>query len=294
VPDYKTILITGGTDGIGRGLGLNCLRRGDRVAIVGRNAEKGGAFLEVAEALGAGDRASFIEADLSLVRENERVIDHVKGTFAAIDALVLGARHYRPRRIETEEGFEESFALLYLSRFVLSHGLLDPLEAADHPVVVNVAGPRTDLLFAKLGVAAPESNGSLLPWDDLQHEREYDGRAAMMQSGPQNDLLGVGFVERHPTVKTRYVLVHPGLTLTSFSGYDEEALAELETVRPFGKSVAEAVTPIVRIIDLPPAEPLSAFLEGEQVSIDHHTFAAGDAQRLRAATDELLARRFIL
>ncbi|WP_081438565.1 hypothetical protein [Pseudofrankia asymbiotica] len=73
--------------------------------------------------------------------------------------LVLGARHYRSVRRETAEGLEENFALFYLSRFVLSHGLVDLLEKGANPVIVNIAGPGADL--------------SVVRWDDLELRRAY-------------------------------------------------------------------------------------------------------------------------
>ena len=61
----RTYVITGGTDGMGKGLGLHFLRRGDQVIAVASSATKGGAFLREAAAIGAGERAVFLRADLS-------------------------------------------------------------------------------------------------------------------------------------------------------------------------------------------------------------------------------------
>ena len=118
------------------------LGRGDEVAIVGRNAEKGAAFLDAAERLGAAGRAHFVLADLSLVAETKRrAIDEIGTLFPKVDALVLCARHYRTTRSVTGEGFESTFALFYLSRFVMSYGMADLLDAADEPMILNVCGP---------------------------------------------------------------------------------------------------------------------------------------------------------
>ncbi|MEV7908333.1 SDR family NAD(P)-dependent oxidoreductase, partial [Streptomyces anulatus] len=165
----KTVVISGGTDGIGREIARTRLSRGDNVVVIGRNAEKGKALTEAAGESGAGARVFFVAADLSLVRENRRVVEEIAERFPVVDALVLCARHYRARRRETAEGFEDNFALFYLSRFLLGHGLAGSLERAERPVIMNVAGPGADL--------------SMVHWDDLQLRRGYDGGTALTQGG---------------------------------------------------------------------------------------------------------------
>ncbi|MEV0402029.1 SDR family NAD(P)-dependent oxidoreductase [Actinoallomurus sp. NPDC050550] len=64
----RTIVISGGTDGMGYALARTYLSRGDTVVILGRDPGKGEAFR--AAVGGAGERAVFLQADLSLVAEN--------------------------------------------------------------------------------------------------------------------------------------------------------------------------------------------------------------------------------
>ncbi|WP_329520598.1 SDR family NAD(P)-dependent oxidoreductase [Spirillospora sp. NBC_01491] len=272
----RTLVISGGTDGIGRALALASVRRGDTVAVIGRSEDRGRAFLRAAA--GASGRAHFVRADLSLLSENERVVEEVTARFPVVDALVLCARHYRSARAVTAEGFEANYALFYLSRFLLGHGLVGPLEKAGAPVVVNVAGPGAGL--------------SALRWDDLGLERGYHGAVALAQGGPLNDLLGVAFAAEHGTGPIRYVLVHPGTTATGFSGeYDAETAALIARMRRSGKPVAEAVAPIAAVIDAPPREPLSAFVEGVRIPVDGASFDRAAAARLQDLTRRQLRLR---
>src|SRR5690348_4049384 len=103
----RTMVITGGTDGIGKGLALHYLRQGDRVIAVGSTQAKGDRFLAEAARLGAADRAVFHRTDLTLMRNCRELVDFVEASYA-LDALVLGARHDKPfgKRIETKEGLE--------------------------------------------------------------------------------------------------------------------------------------------------------------------------------------------
>jgi NAD(P)-dependent dehydrogenase (short-subunit alcohol dehydrogenase family) len=141
-----TFVISGGTDGIGKAIALNRLRLGHEVLVIGRDATKGEAFLESAVDLGADGRAHFVLADLSLVGQARQAIDEIGNRVAKVDGLVLCARHYRTTRAVTSEGLEHTFALYYLSRFLLSFRMVGLLDTADAPVILNVSGPGGEAL----------------------------------------------------------------------------------------------------------------------------------------------------
>lgn len=273
----NTYAVSGGTDGIGRAFALDRLAHGDEVAVIGRDVAKGRAFLSDAAALGADGRAHFVPADLSLVSENRRVIDELRSTFTKLDALVRRARHYRSERLVTEEGFEHTFALFYLSRFLLGHGLTGLLDEAEAPVILNVAGPG--------------SGTGAIRWDDLGGERDYRGAHALAQGGQLNDLLGIGFAQRQPSTRVRYVLVHPGSVNTGLSGtYDPETAAHVERMRATAQPVEAALRPILGVLSEPPAEPLSALVRGERIGVDGPEFDPEAARRLHRETTRLLGR----
>jgi hypothetical protein len=78
---------------------------------------------------------------------------------------------------------------------------------------------------------------------------------------------------------------------TSFSGeYDRVAAAAVELLKNSGKPVREAAASIISRIDNPPGEPLSAFIEGERISVETPLFDRRDATRLDDVTQRLLAR----
>ncbi|MCL9762788.1 SDR family NAD(P)-dependent oxidoreductase [Frankia sp. AiPa1] len=273
-------VITGGTDGIGRGLAEEYLRRGYEVLVIGRSERKGRAFA------GIGERAHFLSADLSEVAENRRLAEWIAQRYPVLDVLVLGARYHRSARVQTVDGFESNFGLFYLSRFLLSHGLVGPLSRAEHPVVLN---------FGAAWQTGP------VRWDDLQLERGYHGVGAMGHAGRLNDLLGVSFVDRYADEGIRYVVNHPGVVVTSFAGeYDHSPVtaAQVDQLRVTGKSVATAVAQIFPFLEPPAAhasvvapagrERLTAVLEGERVPLDPGSRDLEDARRLHDITLKLL------
>lgn len=257
----KTIVISGGTDGMGRAIARHCQNRGDTVIVLGRDADKGAVF------------PHFIPTDLSLVANNRKVVEDITAAFPVVDALVLCARHFRSTRRQTAEGFESTFALEYLSRFLLGYGLTRSLKRAEKPLIVNVSGP---------GVPKPE-----IHWDDIGLTRGYDGVTAQLQAGRANDLLGTAFAARHDSIS--YVLVNPGAVATSFSGeYDVATLAHVERLKKFGKPVAEGIAPILALIDEPPGVPLSAFVEGRRIDPN---LDPAPAEHLANLTHHLLRRQ---
>jgi NAD(P)-dependent dehydrogenase (short-subunit alcohol dehydrogenase family) len=269
-------VITGGTDGIGKGLGLHWLGRGDRVVVVGSNPDKGRRFLEEARAIDSGERAAYIQADLSLVAENRRVIADIAESSPVVDALVLAARYYRSIRHETAEGIEHNFALFYLSRYLFSHGLADRLEAGEQPVILDLAGPGGDL--------------SAMNWDDIQFTRDYQPSQIMAQCGKLSDLAGVGFTAAHPGSRIRYVLAHPGLTATGFTGdYNEADTALVARMHAQGQPVDAAVGMLQSHLDNPAPEPLSAYMQHTKINIDGEPFDPAAARRLVDITKTVLS-----
>jgi NAD(P)-dependent dehydrogenase (short-subunit alcohol dehydrogenase family) len=270
----KTFVVTGGTDGIGAAVARALFSRGDHVVIIGRDQKKGERLTR--EAASTAGSATFIPADLSLISSTERAIDDVVDANPVIDGLILCARYFRTHRSVTAEGFEDNFALFYLSRLLFGYGLLSAMETAENPVIVNVAGPGHD---------------TPIDWDDLQSARRYDGVAAMFLVGRLVDLLGVTFAERHGQGPVRYVLFHPGTTSTSFAGeFDPQTAAFIENQKALSKPATDVVPPIVRLLDEPRQEPLTAFSMFEEMSTTSDLFSPESAARLADITAELLAR----
>jgi NAD(P)-dependent dehydrogenase (short-subunit alcohol dehydrogenase family) len=78
------VVVSGGTNGMGRAFALARAERSDRVLVLGRNRERG-------EAL-ADDSIAFVPVDLSSVTETRQVIEHILTEYRVVDALTLFAK----------------------------------------------------------------------------------------------------------------------------------------------------------------------------------------------------------
>ncbi|WMT41759.1 SDR family NAD(P)-dependent oxidoreductase [Paenibacillus sp. D2_2] len=280
----KTILVTGGTDGIGKGIAMHFLKKGDRVIVVGSSSAKGDLFLNETRQLGVEERAIFLQANLSLVKENKRIIEDLKSRFNSLDRVVFCATSHKQNKeySETQEGFEFSFGLSYLSRFVLGFGLKEVLEKSDNPVVLNVC--------------APGMNGTV-NLDDIQNKSNYNGAKAKYHGSRLNDLLGVAFAQNDTVGKIKYILFNPWAVQTSgtFDAIENPVTKSMMKLiyKIIGKPVEEAILPIIELLENPPSSALSAYKQRKEVSLSMKTFNRENAHKLYTKTVQLLKGRKI-
>ncbi|GAA4974974.1 NAD(P)-dependent dehydrogenase (short-subunit alcohol dehydrogenase family) [Nonomuraea thailandensis] len=238
----RTIVITGGTSGIGLALARHYAALGEQVVAVG-SSEEGGRRLR-AEV----PRARFVRCDLSSLRETRDLVERLSADHPVIDALVLAAFRYNPRRVTTAEGFEHTFALYVLNRRLMAEGLRGPLEKAPSPVIVNLCGA---------------GRGGRINWDDLQLENGYRAVAATMQGARASVLLGAAYGSE----RVKYVLYNPVFVATGLHEPFRQPLRGVVRAASalFGQPVARAVPPITALIDRPPAEPVSVWRKGKRI-----------------------------
>ncbi|RSN23887.1 hypothetical protein DL990_36435 [Amycolatopsis sp. WAC 01416] len=259
----STIVITGGTDGLGRALAADRLRAGHTVVVVGRSEAK-------FRALAANGDAHFIEADLREVAENLRVTQEIAARFPLVDTLVLGAAYVHRDRQTTGEGFEHNFALYYLSRHIFASELQEVLAAAERPLILDTTVPGTP--------------GDAVRWDDLQLERGYTWKIANLQSRRLVLLSALRLASDH----VRYVLYNPGFVRTSHQGALGRTSRAMVGVlaKILGTPPEKAILPMLGLIANRPEAPLSAYQRGKRLELDDATHE--EAERLHQETARLL------
>jgi NAD(P)-dependent dehydrogenase (short-subunit alcohol dehydrogenase family) len=252
----KIVIVAGGTSGMGRATALARAARGDEVTVIGRTRRD------------LPSSVRFMAADLSSIAEVTRVTTEIAAQYSRVDALGLFANRPMPRWTPTVDGLEYTFALYYLSRYLLA-ARLAPLMSVDS-VIVNVSG---------VGTKAGE-----IHWADPQLRSRYGLVRAQLQAGRANDLLGVAHEG-----KARYVLYHPGFTRSGLDGHPNPVVRGLlkglaaVAARPVSRSVA----PIVEWIEHPPGELLTASDRGRAVDLSGKE---AEARQLVEYTEGLLAR----
>jgi retinol dehydrogenase-12 len=132
----KVCAITGPTSGIGRATALALGRKGAKLMLLCRSAEKGAALVAELKALGA--QAEVIEVDLSSLHSVERAAERLIRRAPQLDVLINNAGLVNMQRRETLDGLEEMFAVNHLAHFLLTNRSLQSLRAAPAGRIVHV------------------------------------------------------------------------------------------------------------------------------------------------------------
>jgi NAD(P)-dependent dehydrogenase (short-subunit alcohol dehydrogenase family) len=133
----KICAITGPTSGIGRSTALALGRKGARLILLCRSAEKGAALVAELAALKA--EAEVIEVNLSSLSSVARAAERLSTRAPQLDVLINNAGLINTGRRESADGIEEMFAVNHLAHFLLTNRVLQNLRAAPEGRIVHVA-----------------------------------------------------------------------------------------------------------------------------------------------------------
>ena len=113
----KIVVVTGGTDGIGKVTARELATLGAHVTIIGRNAAKGDTVLRELRAQTGNEHVDFLLADLSTRRGVLQAGSALNERFGHIDVLVNNAGAMFQSRQLSADGIEMTLALNHLGYF---------------------------------------------------------------------------------------------------------------------------------------------------------------------------------
>ena len=230
----KNIVITGGTSGMGKATAHQLAKMGARLLLVGSNRDKGEAAAAELMRTTGNEAITFVQADLSLVREMQRLASAIRQRFDRLDLLVHGAGGlFPPQRIVTEEGIEFTFAVQCLARYILTNELLDLLRAAPMPKVLSIAGGGT--------IDKP------VDFADLQGEQNHSKFGSIAKASVANDLLSLEQMVRYADIT--FYNYGPGLVRTATVTKNPLMRLLFSTLgRPFSRSAEQAANDMVALL----------------------------------------------
>jgi len=274
--DEQTILITGSTDGLGEATAENLVKQGATLLVHGRSEQK----LERALAKLGAERGTGVRgllADLGSVEQVRRLARCVERDVDRLDVLVnnAGVAVMGGRR-ESQDGYELTFAVNYLSHFLLTAELMPLLRRSTPARIVNVAS---------IGQAP-------VNFDDPMAETEYEGFRAYAQSKLAQIMFTFDLADRLRAAGEEGVTVnalHPA------------TLMDTQMVRTsFGRAghsdVAEGVESLSRMVADPELDGVSGryFDQLEEGAPQPQAYDADARRRLWDLSEELTGGRFEL
>lgn len=240
----KTVVITGGTSGIGEVAALELAQMGARIVLVGRDKPRAQTTLARLRERGPGLAHTVHYADLTRLAEMKRVAAQIAGAEPRIDVLINNAGAMFVARRVTEDGLERTFALNHMAYFVVTAGLRERLTASAGARIVNTASDA--------------HRGAMLDFDNLQSEKGFGAMQAYGRSKLCNILFTRELARRlHGTGVTANCL-HPGFVATRFGDQSGGLISHMVWLaKYFAIPPTEGAKTVVYLASSPEADGVS-------------------------------------
>ncbi len=253
--DNKTVLITGGTSGIGKATAVALAAMGARVVVTGRNAERGKAAVEEIKKASGNESVELMLADLSVQAEVRRLAEEFLESHDRLDVLVNNAGIVASKRTETPDGLETTFATNHLAPFLLTNLLLDKLKESAPARIVTVSSEAQR--WGKMDL------------EDLQSKRKYGGMAVYGMTKLANAMFTRSLASRLTGTGVTANCMHPGAVNTNFGGKNTGPLTLLFRVfKPFMRSPEQGAETLIWLASDPAVEGVTGkyFADRKEIS----------------------------
>jgi NAD(P)-dependent dehydrogenase (short-subunit alcohol dehydrogenase family) len=196
----KSVVMTGGTSGIGEVAAVELAKMGARVILIARDKVRAKVTLARLHATAPGLAHSVHYADLTRISEMKRVAAEIVSHEPRIDVLINNAGAIFASRRLTEDGLECTFALDHMAYFVVTNELRERLVASAPARIVNTASIA--------------HQGASLDFDDLQSAKNFGAMKAYSRSKLCNILFTRELARRLEGTGVTANCLHPGFVAT--------------------------------------------------------------------------------
>ncbi len=218
----KTVVITGGTSGLGEESARAMAAKGAKVTITGRNLEKAQAVADRID----GD-VSVEELELGSFTSIRAFAERVLEAHPRIDILINNAGVMASPYMETSDGFELQFGSNHLGHFLMTTLLMPALGAGSRVVALSSSAHQfAPVMFDDIGFKS----------------KDYDKWAAYGQSKTANALFAVGLNARLKEKGAEAFAVHPGVIQTELARHMTE-----EDIAMFSGGIESGAIPVKSI-----------------------------------------------
>ncbi|MGZ5989356.1 MAG: SDR family oxidoreductase [Rhizomicrobium sp.] len=242
----KTVVVTGGTSGIGEVAAFRLAGQGARIVLIARDPKRGDVTLSMLKQANPTADHKVHYGDLSSIADMKRVATEVANTEPKIDVLVNNAGAVFLSRQTSVDGLEMTFATNHMNYFIVTNILLDRLKATPGARIVSTASEA--------------HKSGKLDFDDLQSAKSYSTFRVYGTSKLCNILFTRELARRLDGTGVTANSLHPGFVGTRFgqnnaTNFFMKALTR--TIMTFGISPEEGAKTIIHLASSPDVATIS-------------------------------------
>lgn len=217
----KVVLITGANTGIGKETAVELARRGGKVYIACRSAEKGEKALRDIKERSNSTNVYFLQMDLASMNSIRNCVQEFVRLEDKLNILINNAGVFACPQSQTEDEFETQFGVNHLGHFLLTNLLLNMLIKSAPARIINV----TSLLHLQGNINK----------HDLMHRDNYDPFVVYNQSKLANVIFTKELARRYKAQQIASFSLHPGLINTEAFRHLND---RLRIFKPFSKIIS--------------------------------------------------------
>ncbi len=272
----KVCLITGGNSGIGKASALGLARLNATVVIISRDKDKGEAALMEIRAKSGNRNLDAMTADLSSQDSVRELVHDFRARYKKLNVLINNAGIFLPKRNQTVDGLEATFATNHLGHFLLTNLLLDILKTSAPSRIINLTSSA--------------HFGTEINFEDLKGEKKYSGYHAYSQSKLPNILFTHQLAKQIEGAGVTVNSLHPGVVRTGFGKDQRGLMSVLVTIgRPLMISPERAAEAVIYLATSPDMEAVTGkfFSRGKESKSSTQSYDEKSAERLWKLSAEL-------
>lgn len=201
--EERTVVITGGTGGIGFQSALGIAKTGVRILITGRNRERGAAAVQRIINETSNDSVELVVGDVSSINGIDSLAQALVERVERIDVLVNNAGYLGSKHKNSDDRVEMHFAVNVLAPWRLTWALLPVLKAADNARVLNITGG--------------DKPAAIDP-DNFQAEKGFRGLMTYTHSKSVMEAMSMVLAEKLDPEGVSVNVLFPGRASTSMTG----------------------------------------------------------------------------
>ena len=209
----KTVIITGGTGGIGYQSALGIAKTGACVVITGRNLERGRRAKRQLITDSNNENVELVIGDLSSIAGIDLLAATILETVDHIDILVNNAGYLGNEYAKSVDDIEMHFAINVLGPYRLTTALLPALEKSEKARVLNITGGDKPSSIDPTNLQAEKGFKGLMTYTHSKSILEALSIYMATELAPKGITVNILFPGRASTMMTRSLTMNglPGV-----------------------------------------------------------------------------------